>query len=37
VFIPVDAPDELTGGHAPLTMGHEFSGVIVRLIYMCMR
>lgn len=29
VFIPVDKADELTGGHAPLTMGHEFSGVIV--------
>ncbi|GAY72276.1 threonine dehydrogenase and related Zn-dependent dehydrogenases [Lentilactobacillus kosonis] len=28
VFIPVDHTDELTGGHAPLTMGHEFSGVI---------
>ena len=27
VFIPVDKADELTGGHAPLTMGHEFSGV----------
>lgn len=28
VFIPVDRVDELTGGEAPLTMGHEFSGVI---------
>ena len=24
VFIPVDKVDELTGGQAPLTMGHEF-------------
>lgn len=31
VFIPVDAPDGLTGGHAPLTMGHEFSGEVVAL------
>ncbi|CAH0416676.1 2,3-butanediol dehydrogenase [Periweissella fabaria] len=31
VFIPVDAPEELTGGHAPLTMGHEFSGVIDKI------
>lgn len=28
VFIPVDKVDELTGGQAPLTMGHEFSGVV---------
>lgn len=28
VFIPVNKTDELTGGQAPLTMGHEFSGVI---------
>src|SRR5699024_12418266 len=28
VFIPVDKVDELTGGEAPITMGHEFSGVI---------
>lgn len=31
VFIPVDQPDELTGGQAPLTMGHEFSGVIEKV------
>lgn len=31
VFIPVDAPDGLTGGQAPLTMGHEFSGTIVAI------
>lgn len=28
VFVPVDAPDDLTGEVAPLTMGHEFAGVI---------
>ncbi|HJA73329.1 MAG TPA: 2,3-butanediol dehydrogenase [Candidatus Limosilactobacillus faecipullorum] len=28
VFIPVDKVDELTGGEAPLTMGHEFAGVV---------
>ena len=28
VFIPVEQPDGLTGGQAPLTMGHEFSGVV---------
>lgn len=28
VFIPVQKPDQLTGGQAPLTMGHEFAGVI---------
>lgn len=31
VFIPVNKPDELTGGRAPLTMGHEFSGVIEKI------
>ncbi|MBZ6010880.1 2,3-butanediol dehydrogenase [Leuconostoc gelidum] len=31
VFIPVDQSDELTGGQAPLTMGHEFSGVIEKI------
>ncbi|MDO1604575.1 2,3-butanediol dehydrogenase [Lactobacillus sp. YT155] len=31
VFIPVDKKDELTGGLAPLTMGHEFSGVIEKI------
>ncbi|WP_367300799.1 2,3-butanediol dehydrogenase [Leuconostoc carnosum] len=31
VFIPVDQPDELTGGEAPLTMGHEFSGIIEKI------
>ncbi|MBS7827839.1 2,3-butanediol dehydrogenase [Wohlfahrtiimonas chitiniclastica] len=28
VFIPTQARDGLTGGLAPLTMGHEFSGVV---------
>lgn len=28
VFIPVERPDVLTGGQAPLTMGHEFAGII---------
>ena len=31
VFIPVDKPDELTSGQAPLTMGHEFSGIIEKI------
>ncbi|MEX0380673.1 2,3-butanediol dehydrogenase [Leuconostoc sp. MS02] len=31
VFIPVDKQDELTGGQAPLTMGHEFSGIIEKI------
>lgn len=29
VFIPVDQPNEFSGKQAPLTLGHEFSGVIV--------
>ncbi|AMA61853.1 zinc-binding dehydrogenase family protein [Kurthia sp. 11kri321] len=28
VFVPVDAPNDLTGEVAPITMGHEFSGVV---------
>jgi (R,R)-butanediol dehydrogenase/meso-butanediol dehydrogenase/diacetyl reductase len=28
-FIPVDAPHPLTGGCAPITLGHEFGGVVV--------
>lgn len=31
IFIPSDEPDPLTGQIAPLTMGHEFSGVIEEL------
>jgi len=29
IFIPVDAPHPLTGGTAPVTLGHEFSGTVV--------
>jgi (R,R)-butanediol dehydrogenase / meso-butanediol dehydrogenase / diacetyl reductase len=29
VFVPVDAPNPLTGRRAPLTLGHEFSGRVV--------
>ena len=29
VFVPVDEPNEFSGQAAPLTMGHEFSGLIV--------
>lgn len=28
VFVPVNEPNDLTGEVAPLTMGHEFSGVV---------
>ncbi|MFU0790028.1 MAG: 2,3-butanediol dehydrogenase [Virgibacillus proomii] len=28
VFIPTEQPDALAGGKAPLTMGHEFAGVV---------
>ncbi|MCT3397566.1 2,3-butanediol dehydrogenase [Lentilactobacillus hilgardii] len=28
IFIPVDHKDSLTGGQAPLALGHEFSGVV---------
>lgn len=28
ITIPVDKPDPLTGQQAPLTMGHEFTGVV---------
>lgn len=31
VFIPVEENDDLTGQKAPLTMGHEFSGVIEKI------
>lgn len=31
VFIPVEKADALTGGQAPLTMGHEFAGVIEQI------
>ncbi|MCG7346528.1 2,3-butanediol dehydrogenase [Sporosarcina sp. ACRSL] len=31
VFIPVDAPHELTGQQAPLAMGHEFAGVVEKV------
>ncbi|NVY97162.1 2,3-butanediol dehydrogenase [Lactobacillus sp. DCY120] len=31
IFIPVDQPDPLTGGQAPLTLGHEFSGVVAQV------
>ncbi|RXK17602.1 2,3-butanediol dehydrogenase [Macrococcus sp. DPC7161] len=31
VFIPVDKEDALTGGKAPLIMGHEFSGTVVEV------
>lgn len=29
VFVPVDAPNPLTGARAPITLGHEFSGTVV--------
>ncbi|MBU5266909.1 2,3-butanediol dehydrogenase [Virgibacillus proomii] len=28
VFVPVDEPSPLTGDKAPLTMGHEFAGIV---------
>jgi len=31
IFIPVDEPHPLTGGKAPVILGHEFSGKIVEL------
>ncbi len=31
VFVPVDAPDELTGEVAPIIMGHEFAGVVEKV------
>lgn len=31
VFVPVDKEDDLTGGKAPLIMGHEFSGTVVEV------
>jgi hypothetical protein len=31
IFIPVGAPHPLTGGTAPVTLGHEFSGTIVEV------
>lgn len=29
--MPVDAPDELTGEVAPITMGHEFAGIVEKV------
>lgn len=31
VFVLVDAPDALTGEIAPITMGHEFAGVVEKV------
>ncbi len=31
VFIPVGAPDKLTGQVAPVIMGHEFSGIVEKV------
>lgn len=31
IFIPVGHKDELTGGEAPVTLGHEFCGVIEKV------
>lgn len=31
VFIPVSKPDPITGGQAPVTMGHEFSGIVTAI------
>jgi len=31
IFIPVGTPHPLTGGTAPVTLGHEFSGTIVEV------
>lgn len=31
IFIPVDKPHPLTGGTAPLILGHEFSGDVVEI------
>lgn len=31
VFVPVGAPDALTGEIAPITMGHEFAGVVEKV------
>ena len=28
IFIPVDGPDPLTGDQAPITLGHEFAGIV---------
>ena len=28
IFIPVEGSDPITGGQAPLILGHEFSGVV---------
>lgn len=28
VFIPVDKPDSRTKDQAPITLGHEFSGIV---------
>lgn len=31
IFIPVDKPHPLTGGTAPIILGHEFSGTVVEV------
>lgn len=31
IFIPVDMPHALTGGTAPVILGHEFSGVVTEI------
>ena len=31
IFIPTTTPHPLTGGTAPITLGHEFSGTIVEV------
>ena len=31
IFIPVSAPDALTGSQAPVILGHEFSGEVVEI------
>lgn len=31
VFVPMETPDPLTGGQAPLIMGHEFAGVVEKV------
>jgi (R,R)-butanediol dehydrogenase/meso-butanediol dehydrogenase/diacetyl reductase len=31
VIRPVDRPHPLTGGHAPVTLGHEFAGTVVEV------
>ncbi len=31
VYVPTEGPDPLLGGQAPITLGHEFAGVIERI------